>query len=153
MTREVKCKDGWTVSMRLISTSAWAFVRTMESDSWCSVLFLCVLNWCHYAQHRHLLEVLSVCEAATPPHWAAQGKAPITELTVYFTFQQSVLFISVFTVLMGGAHHQEDLRSTERRVVKINHLQSEESHRSFSLTLTVSFSLWPLVWWHYSGVQ
>lgn len=119
MTREVKCKDGWRSSTRLIfrvsphqpecatSNSFHCFVTTTESDSiWCSVLFfffVCVCVYCAVCTTTHKLRPTGSEPPPPPPSHTLCSKAPITEPTVYFSFQQSTLFISVFTALMGGA--------------------------------------------------
>lgn len=160
MTREVKCKDGWRSSMRLIfrvsphqperaATDCFqCFVMTAESDtSWCSVLFiLCVLNWCRSAQTPAGSPVsLRSCRPTTPSrpstnHWAH-----------YLIFFPTITIIYQCVYSPGGWSKEGwclPHSLSERSGGKERESQPRAVRRdvlSF-LPLSVSFfSLWPLV--------
>ena len=100
MTREVKCRaGGWYsgclhISELLQNVSPCSFpIHNLTAASRRGFLFyLWILNGCRCGLHKHLLEGLSVCDS--PTH---------TVFIFNFSFQPSVLFISVFTVLTRGA--------------------------------------------------
>lgn len=146
MTREVKCKDGWRSSTRLIfRVSPHQPSVLLEIVS--SVLLR--LNKQLVQFFWFVFKLMPVQSAQTPAGrpvslWSChteRHEVKHQSLSSPFTFfSNTQYYLSVcLQSWCVEMHHQQ-------RWEKITHLSAETVF--LSLPLTLSFSLWPLVWWH-----
>lgn len=160
MTREGKCKDGWRLPMRsifrvsphqpsvLLANVSSVLVRLQNLTAAGAVCFLYVclliLNWCQCSVHKHLLK--SCCFVKLPPHHTEHTPRPSTSHWAYYllSFQWLVLFISVFTVLVGGAgsppHTSRRLWWGQEGEFQLFINSSGESKHCFFLTVASSLT-------------